>query len=109
MKLRTAILVALLLLCAAPAFSQGCAMCFSSAKGSTAEGQRAMRRGVLILLVPPLGFMTLGVWMACRYAKKRDLEQSLPASLALPEPPRRTKPLAFAFPQTTASERYRSR
>jgi hypothetical protein len=26
-------------------------------------------------LVPPVGFMTLGVWMAFRYGRKRDSEQ----------------------------------
>ena len=94
MKLRTAILIAGLLLWAAPAFSQGCAMCFSSAKGSTSEGQRAMSRGVLILLVPPLGFMSLGVWMACRYARKRDLEQTPVSSPTLPE----ADAMPFALP-----------
>jgi hypothetical protein len=75
MKLRAAILAASLLLWAAPAFSQGCAMCYSSAVGSSKEGQKAISKGVLILLVPPVGFMTLGVGMAFRYGKKRDLEQ----------------------------------
>jgi cytochrome c-type biogenesis protein CcmH/NrfF len=31
---------------------------------------------VIVLLVPPLGFMTLGVWMAFRYGRKRDREQT---------------------------------
>jgi hypothetical protein len=75
MKLRGAVLVALLLLWAAPAFSQGCAMCSSSAQAASKDGQRAIGKGVIVLLVPPLGFMTLGVWMACRYARKRDLEK----------------------------------
>ena len=80
MKLRGAILACLFLLCAVaafgpPAFSQGCAMCYSSAKGASDGGQRAIRQGVLVLLIPSLGFMSLGVWMAYRYAKKRDLEQ----------------------------------
>ena len=73
MKLRFAIAVPLLLW-AAPAFSQGCAMCYSSAAGTTKEGQRAINRGVLLLLIPPVGFMTLGVGMAFRYGKRRDEE-----------------------------------
>jgi hypothetical protein len=76
MRLRAAILAALLFLWAAPAFSQACSMCYSTAKATSKDGQKAISRGVLILLVPPLGFMTLGVWMAFRYGRKRDLEQT---------------------------------
>ena len=76
MKFRTAILAALLLLCAAPAFSQGCAMCYSTAKATSKDGQRAISKGVVVLLFPPLSFMTLGVWAAFRYGKKRDSQQS---------------------------------
>jgi hypothetical protein len=65
-----------LLLSAAPAFSQSCSMCYSTAKATSAAGQRAISKGVVILLVPPLGFMTLGIALAFRYSKKRDLEQN---------------------------------
>jgi hypothetical protein len=75
MKQRLATLGLMLLLWAAPAFSQGCAMCYSNATGTTKEGQRAISRGVLVLLIPPVGFMTLGVGMAFRYGKKRDEDQ----------------------------------
>jgi hypothetical protein len=74
MKLRLVAIAVTLLLWAAPAFSQGCAMCYSSAAGTTKEGQRAINRGVLLLLIPPVGFMTLGVGMAFRYGKRRDEE-----------------------------------
>ena len=50
-------------------------MCYSNATGTTKEGQRAISRGVVVLLVPPVGFMTLGVGMALRYGKRRDEEQ----------------------------------
>ena len=76
MKLRAATLAAFLLLCATPAFSQACSMCYSTAKATSKEGQRAISKGVVVLLLPPLGFMTLGVWVALRYGKKRDLEQA---------------------------------
>jgi hypothetical protein len=75
MKLRATFLVAALLLSAVPAFSQGCSMCYSTAKATSKDGQRAISKGVVVLLVPPLGFMTLGVALAFRYGKKRDLEQ----------------------------------
>jgi hypothetical protein len=65
-------LALLLILWGVPAFSQGCAMCYSSAAGSTKDGQKAISRGVLILLAPPLGFMTIGAGLAVRYGKKRD-------------------------------------
>jgi hypothetical protein len=76
MKLRTATLAALLFLWATPAFSQGCAMCYTGAAGSSKEGQKAISKGVMVLLIPPVGIMTLGVWMAFRYGKKRDLDQN---------------------------------
>jgi hypothetical protein len=63
------------LLWTAPALGQGCAMCYSNAAGTTKDGQRAISRGILVLLVPPVGFMTIGVGLAYRYGKKRDSEQ----------------------------------
>ena len=74
MKVRFAFLVLVFLLWAAPAFSQGCAMCYSSAVAASKDGQRAISRGVIVLVLPPAGFMTLGVALAYRYGKKRDLE-----------------------------------
>lgn len=70
------IFVATLALSPAPSFGQSCSMCYSTAKSTSAAGQRAISRGVLILLVPPVGFMTLGLALAIRYSKKRDLEQN---------------------------------
>jgi len=59
MKLRLATLAAVVLLWVAPAFGQGCAMCYSTARSVAKDGQRAINRGVVVLLLPPIGFMTL--------------------------------------------------
>lgn len=79
MKLRSAILATALTLAAlvssAPVLSQGCAMCYSTAAAASKDGQHAISRGVVILLIPPLGFMTLGVALAFRYSRQRDREQ----------------------------------
>jgi hypothetical protein len=74
MKLRLAIVGLLVALWAAPAFAQSCAMCYSSARALNKEGQNAITRGVVVLLLPPIGFMTIGVGLALRYGKKRDEE-----------------------------------
>jgi len=69
------VLGALLMLSAVPAFAQACAMCYSTAKATSKEGQRAITRGVVILAIPPLSVMTVGVGFAFRYGRKRDRDQ----------------------------------
>ncbi|HKW31669.1 MAG TPA: hypothetical protein VJN92_01605 [Candidatus Acidoferrum sp.] len=79
MKTRVAFLALFLSLCfvfvAPAAFSQGCAMCSSYVEASSKGGQRAVNRGVLLLLIPAAVFMSGGMAMAYRYSRKRDLEQ----------------------------------
>jgi hypothetical protein len=74
MKLRLAMLALFVALWAGPAVGQSCAMCYSTARAVSKEGQRAITRGVVVLLIPPIGFMTVGVGLALRYGKKRDEE-----------------------------------
>ncbi len=57
----------LFLLLTAPAWGQGCAMCYTSAQGATKNSQQAMNRAVTILLIPPVGIMTLLVGFAFYY------------------------------------------
>jgi hypothetical protein len=48
-----AALAALLLLTTIPAFSQGCALCYTQAASSGARMISALRIGILVLIVPP--------------------------------------------------------
>jgi hypothetical protein len=74
MKLRIVVLGLLVGLWTAPTLAQSCAMCYSSARALNKEGQQAITRGVVVLLIPPVGFMTIGVGVALRYGRKRDKE-----------------------------------
>ncbi|MFZ0287319.1 MAG: hypothetical protein WAL32_18985 [Terriglobales bacterium] len=76
MKRRLLTIVFLGLLWAMPALGQGCAMCYSTARSMPKGGQTAISLGVLVLVIPPVGFMTLGVGLAYQYGKKRDAEQA---------------------------------
>ncbi len=61
-------------LASAPAVGQGCAMCYTSAKGASAKSQKALSRAVLVLLVPTISMMAGIVGMGYTYSRKRDRE-----------------------------------
>jgi hypothetical protein len=48
-----AALAGLILLATAPAFSQGCALCYTQAASSGARMIAALKSGILILVIPP--------------------------------------------------------
>ena len=72
MKLRLAILALLVALCAAPAFGQGCAMCYSSAAGAGEKPQMALNRAVLVMLIPAVTMLVGFVGVAFAYRRERE-------------------------------------
>ena len=74
-KFRVIALMAVLALFSVSAFAQGCAMCNAVARSTPKEGQRALNRAILVMLLPPIGMMVFGVGFAFRYGKRRDEEQ----------------------------------
>jgi len=72
---RVAAVFLLLALWSAPVWAQGCAMCRATAKATPKEGQRAINRAILLMIVPPIGVVTLGTGLIVRYARRRDRER----------------------------------
>jgi hypothetical protein len=74
-KLRWTVAGLMLAFCVTPAFAQGCAMCYVTARSTPKEAQRTLNRAIFVMLVPPLAAMTLGVGAAFRYGRLRDQDQ----------------------------------
>jgi hypothetical protein len=78
MRIRLTILAFLLALAAAllPASASAqCAMCAQGTSQASQESQRAIKRGVLLLLIPPVGIMAAFIGLAVRNGRKKDGEQ----------------------------------
>jgi len=77
---RMLLAVLALALWTAPAFAQGCAMCRANAKATPKEAQRAINRAIFLMMIPPVGAVTLGTGLIVRYARRRDRENETPSS-----------------------------
>ena len=66
------VILALLLLTGAVAASAQCAMCYESATQASQRSQKGITRGVIFLLVPPVGIMGAFIGFAVRAARKED-------------------------------------
>ena len=72
MKLRLATLALLVFLWVAPAFGQGCAMCYSSAAGAGEKSQMALNHAVLVLLIPAVTMLVGFVGIAFAYRREHE-------------------------------------
>ena len=50
-------------------------MCRANAKATPKEGQQAINRAILVMVMPPLGAVTLGTTLVVRYARRRDQDK----------------------------------
>jgi hypothetical protein len=68
-----------LLLSAAPAFSQGCALCYTQAASSGSRMIQALKSGILILIVPPtlgsIGMIVIMYQKRNRYRPSSDEDE----------------------------------
>jgi hypothetical protein len=77
MKRILSILAFALALSIPAAHAQGCAMCSQGARAASADSQRALRRAVTVLLIPPVLMMAGFVGFAVRYRNRREQGESI--------------------------------
>ena len=58
-----------ILLCAVPALPQSCALCYTQAAGSGSKMIQALKSGILVMMVPPMGIC---VFLTVLGYKKRN-------------------------------------
>jgi len=58
------------------AFSQGCALCYTQAAASGARMIKALKSGIVILIVPPLAICTGAIALA--YRKRNQFNEGSP-------------------------------
>ena len=63
------LVILVLLLGSAPAFAQGCSTCTNSAATAPERSQRALRRGIIVLMVPSLAVMLGFAGLAYKYRR----------------------------------------
>lgn len=74
--LRILSLLALLLL-AAGAYAQSCALCYTQAASSGSRLIQGLRSGILVLIIPPM-FMSIGITVLA-YKKRNQFSRSHPS------------------------------
>jgi hypothetical protein len=57
-------------------------MCRANAKATPKEAQKAINRAILLMVMPPIGAVTLGTTLVVRYARRRDEENDRSSSEA---------------------------
>jgi heme/copper-type cytochrome/quinol oxidase subunit 2 len=66
-------LLTLVMLAASLAWGQ-CSMCATGAQAADKRGQAALRRGIIVLAIPPVGILLALVGVAFRYRRDTDEE-----------------------------------
>lgn len=58
LKFATVLALAIFLTGTPAAHAQGCSLCNQTAQAASSKGRAALNRGIVVLLVPPVGMMT---------------------------------------------------
>lgn len=65
--------IAMLLMWVTPVYAQGCAMCYTTAAAAKAAAIRALRSGILVLLIPPV-LMFIGIFVLA-YSRRESFNE----------------------------------